>query len=426
MAMPGSPKGGIPHYPCPMCGTPVHSSALTCSSCGTDLTRAGAVFSSSSESSAPVGRKTRRPIGIWLGFAAAVAVAAAAGTVGRPWLQPVLTPGVQVARAAAKTASQWAGENMRIIRRMLGRSDAASGRSRSPSARPRTSGTRQMPSPAPVAPVRGPGVAATPAAGSGAGGSTPAAVPAAAVKQAPAAAVKPTPPEPATQTPAAPAVASATLVVSSTPRGAKVVIDGVARGTTPATVTRLSAGRHRVLISRQGYRTADHTVTVQAGKHVTLSVRLEAQPAVARATTAPSSAKPPAGPLKVGRIAPQFAVKDRVGIIYRAADFRGQRLLLVFVQTLDANAQRIIRELNALRGSGGRDAVVVIVLRPDRRAIRTFVQTEGIHVPVLFGTAELARAYGVGSQPAVLYLVSEDGRVAARQVGRVNPGAVLN
>jgi hypothetical protein len=45
---------------------------------------------------------------------------------------------------------------------------------------------------------------------------------------------------------------------------------------------------------------------------------------------------------------------------------------------------------------------------------------------VLFGTQQLARAYGVIGQPAVLYLVAEDGRVAARQVGRVNPGAVLN
>jgi hypothetical protein len=115
-----------------------------------------------------------------------------------------------------------------------------------------------------------------------------------------------------------------------------------------------------------------------------------------------------------------------VGVIYRAADYRGQKLLLVFVQTLDANAQRIILELNTLRAGGTRGAVVVVVLRPDRAAIRKFVQSEQIHIPVLFGTQELARAYGVGGQPAVLYLVAEDGRVAARQVGRVNPGAVLN
>jgi peroxiredoxin len=207
-----------------------------------------------------------------------------------------------------------------------------------------------------------------------------------------------------------------------------VQIDGVARGTTPLTVSQVRAGLHRVRISHKGYRPVVRTLTVQPGKRIALGVSLPVQPAPAAAQPAPTPApsRPTVAPLELGKVAPQFTAKDRVGVIYRTTDYRGQKLLLVFVQTLDANAQRIIRELNAMRAGGTRQAVVVVVLRPDRAAIRKFVQAEQIQIPVLFGTEQLARAYGVAGQPAVLYLVAEDGRVAARQVGRVNPGAVLN
>ena len=392
--MMGSPKG-IPHYPCPMCATPVYSSALACPSCGTDLTRAGVVFSSSDVSSTPVNWKKHRRTGLWIGFVAAVAVAAVGATVGRPWVEPLATPGMMVAKAAAGTVSQWARGSVKGLRQMVGLSQRAS---RKPQA-----GTPKATSPRP-AKVSPP-------------------IPAVVAK--PASVVVPvvTPPVPAAVT-----APSATLIISSTPRGARVQIDGVARGVTPLTVSQLRAGLHRVRISQKGYRPVMRTITVQPGKRIALGVSLPAQPVPAAAKPVPTSApsRPTAAPLELGKVAPQFAAKDRVGVIYRTTDYRGQKLLLVFVQTLDTNAQRIVRELNTMRAGGTRGAVVVVVLRPDRAAIRKFLQAEQIQVPVLFGTQQLARAYGVIGQPAVLYLVAEDGRVAARQVGRVNPGAVLN
>jgi peroxiredoxin len=394
MSMMGAPKG-IPHYPCPMCGTPVYSAALTCPTCGTDLTRASAVFSSSSgDSSTPVDWKKRRRSGIWLGFVATVAVAALAGTVGRPWVEPLIAPGMLVTKVASRSASGWVKDSARGFRQMVGLSQRPS----------------RMPQ------VDKPRATSRPAQG------LPKVTPAAVVK--PPSAVAPV----ATPAPAAPLPSPATLIISSTPRGARVQIDGVARGVTPLTVSQLPAGLHRVRISHQGHRPVVRTISAQPGKRIALGVSLPAQPATpaARSTPAPTAGRPTAAPLDLGKVAPQFAAKDRVGIIYRTADYRGQKLLLVFVQNLDGNAQRIIRELNTLRAGGSRGAVVVVVLRPDRASIRKFVQSEQIQIPVLFGTQDLARAYGVTGQPAVLYLVSEDGRVAARQVGRVNPGAVLN
>ena len=375
----GEPKG-IPHYPCPMCGTPVYSSAFQCPSCGTDLTRAGAVFSSSG-TSAVEWKRTRRST-VWVALVAVTALGVAAGTVGRPWVQEFVAPGIVVMKVAAE-------RTFRSVQHSL---------SRLPERLRSSPGTR------PAAKV------------------SPASVPAS-VKPSPPAAVKS-----AAFAPVVPAPA-ASLSISSSPRGARVQIDGVARGVTPVTISQLRAGAYKVRISHEGYRPVTRTVTLEPGKKVSLGVSLPAQapPKVATPSPKPAPVRVQATtPLEVGRLAPQFVAKDRIGVLYRTTDYRGRKLLLVFVQNLDGNAQRIIRELNALHTGGARGAAVVVVLRPDRASIRQFTQAEQIQIPVLFGTQTVARAYGVSSQPAVLYLVSEEGRVVLRQVGRVNPGAVLN
>lgn len=371
-----------------MCGTPVYSSALQCPSCGTDLTRAGVVFSSSGTSS--VEWKRKRGPGVWVALLAVAALGVAAGTVGRPWVEQFAAPGMTVVKAAGvralhsvrQSVSQLPGK----IRRANKPAAADTGRS----------ATKVRPANAPAPPAK------------------------------PAVAVKPVAVTPVT---VAPASSAATLTISSTPRGARVQIDGVARGVTPVTVSQLRAGAYKVRISRQGYRPVTRTVTLEPGKKVALGVSLPTQspPRVAMPASKPAPVQLQAATLlEVGRPAPQFVAKDRVGVLYRTADYRGRKLLLVFVQNLDGNAQRIIRELNARHADGARGAAVVVVLRPDRRSIRQFTQSEQIQIPVLFGTQTVARAYGVSSQPAVLYLVSEEGRVVLRQVGRVNPGSVLN
>lgn len=378
MAMLGEPKG-IPHYPCPMCGTPVYSSAFQCPSCGTDLTRAGVVFSSSGTSTVQW-KRTRRP-GVWVALVAVTALGVAAGTVGRPWLKQFAAPGMAVVKAAAESAFRSVQQGISRLPDKVRRAGKA---------RPAAKVNPARVSPPPAKPA------------------APVAVKSAAV---------------------APGVPTAILTISSTPQGARVQIDGVARGVTPVTISQLRAGAYKIRISRQGYRPVTRTVILEPGKRVTMGVSLPVQAPPKVATPAPKPVPvhlQATTLLEVGRLAPQFVAKDRVGLLYRTTDYTGRKLLLVFVRNLDGNAQRIIRELNALHAGGARGAVVVVVLRPDRVSIRQFTQSEHIQIPVLFGTQTLARAYGVSSQPAVLYLVSEEGRVVLRQVGRVNPGSVLN
>lgn len=403
MAMLGEAKG-IPHYPCPMCGSPVYSSALNCPSCGTDLTRAGVVLSSSGGSS--VEWKPPRRRGVWVVVIAALlfVLAAAAVTVGRPWVEPFASPGMSVAKAAAASVARLAGSALHTARTFIAQLPGRIRPASTPSQTPKpTAAKPAAASPQPAVAGGEPSAAALP---------KPATPPVAAT---PVVLTPPTPPP-------------ATLSISSNPRGARIQIDGVARGVTPLKLSRLQAGPHRVRVSYEGYRPVVRTVRLEPGKTVTLGLNLPVQtPSKAAAgVVKPAPVQPKSALLEVGRSAPLIAAKDRVGLIYRTADYRGRKLLLVFVPNLDGNAKRIIRELNALRSSEAVSGTMVVIMRPDRAAIRQFILTEHIQVPILFGNPAVARAYGVSGQQSVLYLVSEQGYVVRRQAGRIDPRAIAN
>jgi len=423
MAMLGEPKG-IPHYPCPMCGSPVYSSALHCPSCGTDLTRAGVVFSSSGGSSVQW-KPARRPGG-WVVVVAGLVfvIVAAAMTVGRPWVEPFASPGVNVAKAAATSAARSAGAALHTARDFIAQLPSKIGAANKPQgegARPAGGGKRTTAPPRPAKPAAGKPPTASPQ--SPASGEPPATV-----SPKPVVATPPVSATPVVVTPTPPASPPATLSISSTPRGARVQIDGLARGVTPLTLSQLRAGPYKVRISHEGYRSVIRTVRLDPGKTLRLGVKLPAQtpPKAASPVVKPAPVQSKTALLEVGRPAPLIVAKDRVGLIYRTVDYRGRKLLLVFVPNLDGSAKRIIRELNAMRSSEAASGTMVVILQPDRGAIRRFILAEQIQVPILFGNPAIARAYGISGQEAVLYLVSEQGYVVRRQAGRIDPRAVAN
>jgi len=67
--------------------------------------------------------------------------------------------------------------------------------------------------------------------------------------------------------------ATGTLEIRSEPAGARVLIDGQPRGTTPATVRDLLAGEHTVVVEAGG-RKATQTVTIEAGSTAQIVVPL--------------------------------------------------------------------------------------------------------------------------------------------------------
>jgi len=80
---------------------------------------------------------------------------------------------------------------------------------------------------------------------------------------------------------------SATLVVQattgsinvkSTPTGASIALDGINKGTTPATLTGVSTGSHSLVLKKNGYADYTTSVSVTAGQTASVSATLVAQP----------------------------------------------------------------------------------------------------------------------------------------------------
>jgi len=79
------------------------------------------------------------------------------------------------------------------------------------------------------------------------------------------------------------------ITISSNPSGASISIDGIANGTTPATVDNLIAGSHKVVLTKSGYLDWGKIVTVEADDTVTVDSDLTA----ITATTVPSPVPTP-------------------------------------------------------------------------------------------------------------------------------------
>jgi len=77
-----------------------------------------------------------------------------------------------------------------------------------------------------------------------------------------------------------PGAAPASLLVRSTPEGATVSVDGVARGVTPLPVRDLALGDHDVVVSRPGYLAAERRVTLTSDRPSrSIELNLTAEPA---------------------------------------------------------------------------------------------------------------------------------------------------
>ena len=64
------------------------------------------------------------------------------------------------------------------------------------------------------------------------------------------------------------------IYADTNPRGARVIIDGRAYGTTPMLVPELSAGAHTVRFELDGHTAATSPITVKAGEQARLSMSL--------------------------------------------------------------------------------------------------------------------------------------------------------
>lgn len=337
---------------CPMCHAPLPGGVLYCEACGTDLSRAGVLFSTSVR---PVSHRGRAiPAGLRRSAAAAGLVAAVLlGLMGLgsipqvsarvPAILKITTP----IRDAFTGAIDWGGQ-------LVG---------------------RERPAPAP----------------------------------------REDPPIPAVPDIETPTVAlTQFLTVESSPEDADVYLNGTLVGQTPLTLYSLRPGSYTVKVARRGYTSITRRVELKPSEGATVTFpmrRASASPAPpSRPAPRPAAAPPPQG---AGALAPGFTLKDRRGVIYRLSEFRGRRLTLLVIWDLDAESVRVIRSLQAR--TGGRDALIVMV-RPNRLALRRFLDNERITVPVLLGSPDVAAEYRVPEGVAVLFAITEQGRIQRREI----------
>ncbi len=347
---------------CPMCKGPVAAGAAVCRNCGVDLTRSGLVISSAVTPISRRGARRWNPAisGRMLIALIAIVAIGLVSTVGAqvPFLRPLNA-------GAAKHAF------LRV---------AAWGKGLWPHSAP------AKPSPAATKPSDVVTVASQPS------------------------------------TPVAVAPAPASVVILTDPAGAQAVVDSTAAGMTPLTLKNVAPGQHQVSLQRNGYQQVSRTFTLEPGESVTLNLTLSPTVRVARRPARPAASTPSPThmrkPLEVGARAPHFVLKDRVGIIYRLNDLRGQRVAILFVWRLDAQARGAIKDLDARARKGTAPFTpVVIAIVPDRVAIRNLITTDQIRIPILFGNAHVAELYGVTQGVHVLYVLSEQGIVVRRQAG---------
>lgn len=147
------------------------------------------------------------------------------------------------------------------------------------------------------------------------------------------------------------------------------------------------------------------------------------KPAPKPAVAKPTAAKKPVQPeplLRIGSRAPQVTAKDLRGVIYRLSDYRGRRLAVLLVSSLDESGRTAVRAfLNRFSAHPGYLPIIVIT-NPDRVAVRRLAAAAaGTRVPILLGDEELQAAFRLPRGRDALFVISERGAIAqARLFGR--------
>jgi len=85
-------------------------------------------------------------------------------------------------------------------------------------------------------------------------------------------------------------VSTGFMSVSSIPSGATILLDGVAKGTTPGTISGIEPGVHALMLEKEGYTPYERDVSISAGRPTTVTATLTKTRGSLRIQTTPSGA----------------------------------------------------------------------------------------------------------------------------------------
>jgi thiol-disulfide isomerase/thioredoxin len=119
--------------------------------------------------------------------------------------------------------------------------------------------------------------------------------------------------------------------------------------------------------------------------------------------------------------APDFTLKDLNGNTVSLADLRGKVVILDFWATWCAPCRKSMPLLDKFYTENKSENVVVYSVNVWERGgktdkVKPFITERGFHFPILFGTNDLADAYGVQGIPT-LVMIDPQGKIAYRHIG---------
>jgi peroxiredoxin len=126
--------------------------------------------------------------------------------------------------------------------------------------------------------------------------------------------------------------------------------------------------------------------------------------------------------LKDRQSAPDFALKDATGATVRISNYRKKVVLVNFWATWCHGCQMEIPWFMELQNKYKDKGLMVIGVSMDDdgfKSVAPFCTMKGMKYPVVIGSAELAKRYGVESMPETV-LVDGSGKIAAMHTGVVD------
>jgi cytochrome c biogenesis protein CcmG/thiol:disulfide interchange protein DsbE len=128
------------------------------------------------------------------------------------------------------------------------------------------------------------------------------------------------------------------------------------------------------------------------------------------------------GVVSVLGMAPDFALEDAAGNNLRLSDYRGKVVLLNFWATWCPPCQVEIpwfEEFARTYANQGFEVVGVSVDEDGWKSVKPFMEKLQISYPMVLADEGVAKQYGADNVP-VTFLISREGRVAAKHLGIVN------
>jgi peroxiredoxin len=119
-----------------------------------------------------------------------------------------------------------------------------------------------------------------------------------------------------------------------------------------------------------------------------------------------------------GRAAPSFVLSDLSGRPVSLADYRQKKVVLHFFATWCGVCKAELPSVRAVHGGLDDDEVLLTIAADsdDADALRRFAREHGLEYPILLGTDDMLRAYGVDRFPTNYY-VNGDGSVSSSTTG---------